>query len=153
MPLTLAALLFLPLVILATLRLTRLVTSDWLGEWMIIRPAKAWAAEPEHEAVKQLRARLDFIDNLPIAPGPRATVVEGTWRRDAAEGNPFSWQARLVKGLECPFCVGYWIGLAILVVTTFLLWLAPAGIVLIWGLLLGSLGLNYLVGHTSSRLD
>jgi hypothetical protein len=60
-----------------------------------------------------------------------------------------AWQVKLVKGLDCPFCVGYWIGLLLLVATL----LCPKPLRPIWLTLLGSLGLNYVVGHISAKID
>lgn len=137
MPLTLAAFLFL-LDFLATLRLTRLVTTDWLGEWLIARPLKAWAAKYEGPAINTHRLyipeELGEVD--PYDPH-----------------DPFSWQAKLVTVLDCPFCVGYWLGLALLIATTVVVLVNVPALTIAWAVLLGSLALNYLVGHISSRLD
>lgn len=58
----------------------------------------------------------------------------------------------LVDGLSCPFCVGFWIGAAVLALT-----LGVSGVTdgsyLIWEALLASLALNYLAAHLGSRLD
>lgn len=135
-PLMLAAL-FLPLVVLATLRLTRLITTDWLGEWLIVAPAKHWAVELDSSP--QLLA-IDYD----MSAKDVWNLIDWT--------EPVGWRARLVKGLDCPFCVGFWIGLVVLNVTALVI-IAPMWVVVTWGLLLGSLALNYLTGHVSSKID
>ena len=46
---------------LATARLTRLITSDWLGEWHIVRPLKRWAVN-EQDGVMGRRCMLVVND-------------------------------------------------------------------------------------------
>jgi hypothetical protein len=108
---------------LATARLTRFITTDWLGEWLIVGPAKRWAA------------RVDGPE-----PTPEQYMVLPGVRR---------W--KLVKGLSCPFCVGFWIGLLIIIgsLTLGRLPIIEWG----WWVGLGALALNYLVGHLSSKID
>lgn len=114
------------LVLLATLRLTRFVTSDHLGEWWIVGPAKRWAWHSE--------------------------AVTGPPEADPVPSPPitFGWRSKAVSGLDCPFCVGFWLGLVILLgeVTVGRSRLRP-----LWRLGLAALGLNYVVGHLSSRID
>jgi len=82
---------------LAVMRLTRLVTTDVLGDELIVKPAKKWAGD---------------------SPS----------------------RIKLVDGFECAFCIGFWIGLAVIVLP-------------IPTTLKRALALNYLCGHVSSRLD
>ena len=135
-PLMLAAL-FLPLVVLATLRLTRLITTDWLGEWLIVAPAKHWAVETAND---------EQVITSDLEEGASEIWNDLDWTQVT------SWRLKLVKGLDCPFCVGYWIGLVILGVTAAVIF-APVWLVIAWGILLGSLALNYIVGHVSSKID
>jgi hypothetical protein len=104
----------------ATLRLTRFITQDWLGEWAIDAPARKWANK--HDLGH---------------PFPDAVDHEQGWR------------SKLVKGLDCPFCVGFWLG--VLVLGAFVLTPRPLRGLLRFGT--GALSLNYLVGHVSHRLD
>lgn len=55
------------------------------------------------------------------------------------------------EGLECPFCVGFWIA----VVTTASLWLVggPGEAHEVWRWVAAAFTLNYVVAHVSSRLD
>lgn len=122
----------------ATLRLTRLVTTDWLGEWWMLRPAKRWSAKYETVAVTRL-----------VLAASDAEVEELQSRIES--GDKFSWQGRLVKGLSCPFCVGFWLGLAV-IIGSLTLGTLP-GIQIAWWSVLGALALNYAVGHLSSRID
>ena len=98
-----------------TLRLTRLVTADHLGDWLI---------------------RDEFF-----APMTRWANI-----RDP-EGYPATWRQKLWMGLNCPFCVGFWIGTATL--ASFYLWHGDTA----WRLVAGAFTLNYVVGHMSARLD
>lgn len=130
----------------ATLRLTRFVTSDWLGEWALGAPAKKWAATHEDAAQGEVGRQL----HLANPTRPLEEIVASVDDKVVWEG-PITWQAKLVKGLDCPFCVGFWIGVAIIIGTATIGKLPVLGT--IWRIALGALGLNYLVGHLSSRID
>lgn len=95
--------------LLATLRLTRLVTTDSLGERLLQQPAERWA---------NAHSPVNSNGDLP-------------------------WRMELVSGLYCPYCVGFWIGLAVLVLPD----VRPVR------LLLRGLALNYVVGHVAEELD
>lgn len=69
----------------------------------------------------------------------------------AERQNPTSWKRDLVGGLECPFCVGYWLGLGVL--STRVLADGHPRSVKAWRLIAGSLAMNYVVGHLASRMD
>lgn len=122
----------LALVAIATARLTRFVTSDWLGEWTLVRPLKRWAVRAES----------------PMHSGPRPAG----WDPDDRDPDPDNgWRSKLVKGLDCPFCVGFWIGALVLLGEVVTRRWRPLRAV--WTFALGALGLNYAVGHVSSRID
>jgi len=102
------------LLVLASLRLTRLVTTDSIpGQWWIY--------------------------------GPAYKAAFGNPRRR----NP--WWARYIEGLICPYCVGFWIGLVVLL--SLLLVGGPGHAAEWWRWTAGAFALNYVVGHVSSRLD
>lgn len=114
--------------VLATLRATRFVTTDWLGEWTIVRPLKRWAILGDHREGR----------------GP----VEGSDHEvDLHEGG---WRSKLVSGLDCPFCVGFWIGALMLAVLP--LSKVP-GVGRLVRYAASALALNYITGHISARLD
>jgi hypothetical protein len=99
------------LLLLATLRVSRLVTTDNLpGQWWIYGPL---------------------------------------FKRAYQDG-PKPW-AKYVEGLQCPFCVGFWIGCLGLLS----LWLVggPGDAALWWRYLAGAFALNWIVGHVAARLD
>ena len=129
------------LIALATARLTRFITSDMLGEWTIVGPLKRWAARREVPA--DLRADLE-------------ARLEDERENDEPTANPpqkWGWRSKMVKGLDCPFCVGFWIGVLVLAGevatrTRPLRWARP-----LWTFMLGAFGLNYIIGHVSSRID
>lgn len=115
---------------LAVARLTRFVTSDSLGDWMVVGPARRWANRAER-----------FPDHLgEIHP----SLLDADVDEDAG------WRSKLVSGLECPFCVGFWVGAGMLAgeKVTRHTRMEP-----IWDLATSALALNYVVAHASSRLD
>ena len=134
------------LVILATLRATRFVTSDYLGHWTIVRPARLWA----------MRRTPALVERYPLLtdgtiPDDAHDVYDQLW--DQVRPDEASKWTRLVKGLDCPFCVGFWIGALILLGevatrTRPFRWARP-----LWTALLAVLALNEVVGHVSSRID
>lgn len=110
----------LSILVFATLRLIRLVTTDDLGWWFIRRPAYLWASF------------------------------------DTDTGSePVSWRQKLVIGLECPFCVGYWLGSSLLLALCLAGGPGPVpGLPHeIWEYGAGSLALNYIAAHVAARLD
>lgn len=129
------------LLVLATARLSRLVTSDKLGDWAVVQPAKRWAQrnEPHAWAVGAEGEPLEALSG----------EVEEAAVREAFPDRP-TWRTKLVQGLECPFCIGFWLGSAALA-TRLLPKRSPlrkaadaAG---------AALALNYAAGHLSARID
>jgi hypothetical protein len=110
--------------LLAALRLTRLVTTDWLGEWTIGQPARAWARR--HDGVVDVHA----------------AVAQDVGFR--------FWRTKLVSGLECPFCVSVWLTLGTMAVSRLPM---PQPAAQLRDLLLKALAGSYVVGHASSRID
>lgn len=130
----------LALVALASARATRFVTTDLLGEWTVVGPLKRWAARREVPSA-ELREKLE-------------DEIERTTEREAPMFNPppaWGWRSKLVKGLDCPFCVGFWVGGAVLLgeVLTGRTRLLRG----VWTFVLGAFALNYAVGHASKRID
>lgn len=129
------------LVALASARATRFVTSDWLGEWTIGVRAKRWANYHEAPAFGSLGA-------LPIA-----VREEQEMRLNSPVEPDNGWRSKLVHGLDCPFCVGFWIG-GLVLAGEALTRLTPLRVLRpAWTFLLAMAGLNYVVGHVSSRID
>jgi len=69
-------------------------------------------------------------------------VERGEMPAWTAEGEPLTKRAKLVTGLDCPFCVGFWIGAVVLAGHR----LPGARVVLL------PLALNEVVGHLAARL-
>ncbi|QBI98101.1 hypothetical protein SEA_FIREMAN_17 [Microbacterium phage Fireman] len=130
------------MILLATARATRFVTSDWLGEWWIAGPANRWAAKSEADA---RRAEYDAKRAATNGPYPPYSA----WASEQ-DDQPRTWRGKLVKGLDCPFCVGFWIGGLILLGEATI---GRSPLRPLWRFGIGMLGLNYLVGHISSRID
>lgn len=126
---TLAKALRAGLLALAAARVTRFFTSDTLGEWVAVGPVKRWAFR--HEAPAEFR---DLVDDPQPAPVP-------AW----------GWRSRLVSGLDCPFCVGFWVGLLALVGEATVARVPVLGA--LWRLGVAAFALNYAVGHVSKRID
>lgn len=119
------------LILLATLRLTRFVTSDHLGHWWLVQPARRWALESSrygHFGDHEADDLWEEAANLPDPPAP----------------------VKLVKGLDCPFCVGFWLGALILLGDTIV---GKSPLRPLWALGLATFSLNYVVGHISARID
>lgn len=75
--------------VLAAKRLTRLVTTDWIGEWAIVRPARKWAFDREG----------------PVDVHMAQVMLEDGTLVDPTKG---FWRTKTVSGLDCEWCVGVW---------------------------------------------
>lgn len=116
-------------VALAAARLTRFVTSDTLGEWLLVGRVKRWAFRRE-------------------APGEFANISDDPMPTPAAG---WGWRSKLASGLDCPFCAGFWIGALVLLGEATVARLPIIGP--LWRLGVAALALNYAVGHVSKRID
>lgn len=140
---------------LAVARLSRFVTTDWLGEWTIVRPVKAWARKHEDQAIARACTDHAWVcrDGVPDFSTGTADHAECGPMNDYNENDPYTWQAKLATALDCPFCSGFWLGALMLggLAVTRSGPLKPLG-----GALRGvraALALNYVTGHISSRID
>jgi hypothetical protein len=106
-----------------TLRLSRLVTTDYIGEWWLRDPAEKWA--DKHKRFSHSQGNVDLYEK--------------------------GWRGKLVTGLECPFCIGFWLGIAGLISLELAGGLGGAHE--IWRYTAGAFTLNYIVGHISARAD
>lgn len=125
---------------LAALRLTRFVTSDKLGEWWVAGPLVLWAwrsDEPIGHMNSADIARIRSMDPAEAAP----PMPNAHW----------GWRSKLVNGLDCPFCVGFWIGAAVLLAE--LVTRRVPALRGLWSFIAGALALNYVTGHVSKRID
>lgn len=123
------------LALLAALRATRFITTDTLGEWTIVGRAKMWAWRHGGTWSEQGEAKDAYLAGEPVATPPPS----------------HGWRARLVKGLDCPFCVGFWIT-ALAVIGAALANRGPRRRAA-FQVAAGAFGANYLTGHVSARLD
>lgn len=134
------------------LRATRFITSDTLGEWLIVGPAKRWALRDITAPATATDTHKDEIERLKALALDDHSMEEQNALIDyGTEGPGASKRARLVKGLDCPFCVGFWItGSALL-----------AGLLASRGprrrtafrFIAGVFTANYVTGHIGARLD
>lgn len=117
--------------------MTRFFTTDTLGGWLVTDPAQKWAREREapreEETVMLWGAKVE-----------RRSVLE--------EFSPdHGWRSKLVSGLDCPYCVGTWVGFA--AIGSYLIARRRPATLAVWRFLAAGLGMNYVVGHVSSRID
>lgn len=119
----------LALLFFATLRLMRLVITDDVGLYFIKSPIYKWAANAQ-------------------AKRPREEVVVQGGEYDGHEIP--GWQMKLAVGISCPFCVGFWIGVAMLG----FLWLlgGPGNAPEWWRYGAGFFALNWLAAHLAARM-
>lgn len=132
------------LIALAAMRATRFFTSDKLGEWWIVGPAKLWATRREAVAPPTVP-----YSAAQIVAAAEAARIQGDAVPTPRPG--WGWRSKLVSGLDCPFCVGFWVGALILLGDVLTRRVRPLRA--LYTFALGSLALNYAVGHASSRLD
>lgn len=139
-------------VALATARLTRLVTSDWLGEWALVGPVRKWATLHEQSSLDAIRSMVETVvpGNDPIATAWVDEQMDTLNNYD--ENYPLTWQYKLAKGLDCPFCVGFWIGLAVLIAEAAVA-RQPAPVRWLWKTVTSALALNQVVGTTLVLLE
>ena len=124
-----------------TLRLTRFVTSDWLGHWWIVQPARRWALRESDFAGWE-------SDGRPVSKATApAELIDAIWD----ESKPDTGRKRLVKGLDCPHCFGFHAGVAVLLSLAIVRAVPP--LLPVWRFVAGAFSLNYLVFHVSSRID
>lgn len=115
----------------ATARMTRFLTTDTLGEWLIARPARAWANRAEKYA-----AHLGPVDPI---------LLEEDVDTEAGP------RSKAVSGLDCPYCCGAWVSFAAL--ASYLLARRHRATLGLWRLAAGGLTLNYCTAHLSARID
>lgn len=112
------------LILGGTLRLTRAVTTDAIGEALIHRPVtrglRRWYGVDEH--------------------GRLRVPTDARWSL-----------AEAADGLGCPFCVGFWLGVGVLAGHA-LTARSPRGRAA-WRFVMASLTLNEVVGHVSAWID
>jgi hypothetical protein len=125
------------LILGATMRLTRLFTSDDLGEWWLKAPLAAWVdATPSPDRFAPLG-------------GP-----EHVARAEAASQERFARKQRAKRyldGLDCPHCVGYWVGIAVL--TSYLVARRSRTALALWRYAAAGLGLNTVSVLLGKQLD
>jgi hypothetical protein len=119
----------------ATLRLTRLVVSDDLGQWWVKDPLNDLAHKHTRIVGQVASAEALFEGKIELSEGQE---VLPKW-------------ARYLDGLDCPWCFGYWAGVAVLG-SYHLSGLHPRARKL-WRFGAATLSLSAVVGHISARID
>lgn len=134
---------------LAVLRMTRFVTTDALGDWWFVQPAERWAARHEDNNRKATIVTIQEMQGKPMTVGATMFIQDKVDQLE--QDDPMSWQARLVSGLSCPFCVGFHLTWAMIVLT--LLTVTVPVLSIIWHVILAALAVNYVTAHISAKLD
>lgn len=136
--------------VLASARISRFITTDQLGEWLIhepidralmrrfpryIPPSDRGEGGEMYVPTEATHFRFEDSDLIPVS--------------DLGAESP-DW-VKYRDGLECPFCIGFWAGLSLLAADAVL---PQSGMVRrAFDLGINALALNYVAGHISSRLD
>lgn len=122
-------------VALAAARLTRAIVADDVpGQW--------WIKDPIDEAMRRYRAK-----RTTHVPKPTHTLVPSVEFFD----EPWWWKYR--DGLDCPWCVGFWIGAGVLLAEhTVGGDSAPAPLRAAWRFVTAALALNAVVAPVGSYL-
>lgn len=133
-----------------TLRVVRMVTSDDIpGQWFIYDPLDRWVhGAPRHEW--KAYDRLHWQWQALVADGADVTNLEEPLPPVPRSGKRLRWH-RYMEGLGCPFCIGFWITLVMVLV--FALVGGPGDAADWWRWIAGALTLNYIAAHISARLD
>lgn len=110
----------LALVVVATARLIRFVTEDSLGQWWVVQPVRRWAWKPEavarRDALARWQAAHEATTTYTLSDGSTTTDPETAFEDAyAEEGAALTWQAKVASGIDCRWCVGFWIGVLVLV--------------------------------------
>lgn len=134
------ALLDVLLVLGLTLRFTRLVIVDDVGGWWLRGPAFRWAGPaPSLEPIGE-------ITN--VSENDSGVAVEGIFY--PVTKTSLNWKQKLVSGLTCPFCIGFWIGCAAL--ASLAIVGGPGHAWEPWRWVAGAFTLNWFAAHLGSRL-
>lgn len=143
LPALLALSLDLALLLGFTLRLSRLVVTDDVGWWWFRLPARRWAnrrelPDPTPDAVQSAYGirgvDLTYPDRLLAEPRP----VNG-------------WRSKLVSGLSCPFCVGFWLA-ALALASLLVAWWVGGFLLAAWRVVAGLFTLNWVAAHIGASL-
>lgn len=90
------------LILGATMRLTRAVVTDDIGDWWVRQPITAYFQRRHHD-------RMGEVTEGTPCPGHRCSHLY------EQECGPNCWpMGRYLSGLDCPYCVGFWIGAGVM---------------------------------------
>jgi hypothetical protein len=128
------------------MRLTRLVVTDDLGQWWVKDPLDQWmhqhpklsdVTDHDHE----LREFRSFA-NLPYKKCTICGELDGTTY-------PRVRFHRYLGGLECPYCVGFWIGAGVLASHSIA---KRTGMIGLWRFAARALTLNEAAAHLGIKI-
>lgn len=134
----------------ATMRLTRVIVSDDIGQWWIKDPLDAWMhGHSARDAAPTLPEVCScagaFVTSKGVHYCPRHGETPPASPRDRMRFHKY------LSGLECPACVGFWVGAGVL--TTYALSKRNRRALAAWRFIAGALALNVVVTETGKQID
>ena len=144
LPPVLALLLVIVLVILSATRLTRFIVDDTLGHWLIRGPLERWGTYLDAHAAKECYKKISEAEDIGAPLSPRVEIRLRRRLEKWAADEPITIRAKAISGLACPWCVGFWISLILVILSFWLLMLHYWALPLI--ILMSALSCSYVVG-------
>lgn len=132
----------------AALRLTRFLTRDDLGHWLIKGRWQRYALAVETNRLAVERGRLEH------ASTPEAWVrMSERYDRatDSTHPEPYTVEQKISHGLDCPYCTGVWVALAVGAVSALASTTAPTK--RLWGWLSLGLTTSFVSGAIINAMD
>lgn len=120
-----------------TLRLTRLIVADdFPGTWLIREPAARWAAANDWRYV---------VKDTQMTEDEHGLAFTGQIDQEPDPG----WRTKAVEGLSCPFCIGFWIAAAMMLILAAVG--GPGHAPDWWRIIAGIFALNWVAAHLGAR--
>lgn len=86
---------------------------------------------------------------LVVADDVGEWLARGPARRAAERRG--GWREKISDGLQCPFCVGFWLCVLALL-SLVVAWDVGGPLLAVWRFVAGAFALNWVVGHVGARL-
>lgn len=144
LPPMLALSLVIVLVILSATRLTRFIVDDTLGYWLIRGPLERWSTYLDAHAAKECYKKISEAEDSDNSLPPRVEIRLRRLLEKWASDEPITVRAKAISGLACPWCVGFWISLTLVILSFWLLMLHYWALPLI--IVMSALSCSYVVG-------
>ena len=142
--------------LLAAVRVARLTTKDEWGEWVYVGRIKRWATWAE----APFKKRDNYADGTSErivakdAAGPWINIDNGEMGSALTPPPEWGWRSKLVKGLDCGFCLTPWLVGGLLIATALTRPGRPLALLRpFFDWLVSTLALSYVAGHVWNKLD